>query len=181
MRRGVIAALPSSYDVGQEYLRNRSRNMGPSNTAHVRYYELNGATGPKAEAYEGYAAVQYTNNGGGPDALSTAGLTLTGQGVLLPITHPNDTPLGAPVVSGVLPTTTGVAGGGLILVTGVNFSTATAVTIGGTAVAAADWEPVNDTNLALKAVARTAGQYDVVVTGPGGASAASAASKLTYA
>jgi len=184
MRRGVQAALTSAYDTAQEYLRLRSRNMGPANSAHVRYYELNGAGGPRVEAYEGVAAVQYTNNGGGPDALSTSGLTLTGQGLLLPITHPDLTPRGAPVVGSVLanPSPTPVAGGGLVLVTGALFQDATALTVGGTAVAVANWEAANDSTLAFIAPAKAAGSYDVIVTGPGGTSAVAAtATKLTYA
>jgi len=183
LRRGVVAAAPTTYDPGQEYLRLRSANMGPSNTAHIRYYELNGAGGPKVEAYEGYVAVQYTNNGAGPDGLSTAGLTLTGQGVRLPITHPDNTVAGAPVVATVTPEVTPlpVAGGTLVLVSGGGFATATAVTIGGTAVAATDWAPIGDTSLALKAVAKAAGTYDLVVTGPGGASLTGTNTKLTYA
>jgi IPT/TIG domain len=182
MRRGTQAALPTAYDTGQEYLRQKSRQMGPANSAHVRYYELNGATGPKVEAYEGIAAVQYTNNGGGPDALSTAGLTLTGQGLLLPITHPDTTPRGAPVVGTVVPETnpTPAAGGGLVLVTGQGFSDATALTVGGTAVALTSWAPANDASLAFIAPAKAAGTYDVVVTGPGGTSLTGVNTKLTY-
>jgi hypothetical protein len=180
LRRGVIGVTPTQYDPGQEYLRLKSRNMGPANSAHIRYYELNGATGPKVEAYEGICAVAYSNNGGGMDALSTAGLTLTGQGFLLPITHPDTGGAVAPVLGSVAPTQAAVAGGTLVLVTGAGFSTATAVTVGGTTVAAANWEPASDSQLSLIAPAHAAGLVDIIVTNPGGTSVASAASKITY-
>lgn len=180
LRRGVVGAAPTTYDPGQEYLRLRSANMGPANTAHIRYYELNGVGGPRVEAYEGYVAVQYTNNGAGPDGLSTAGLTLTGQGVRLPITHPDTTAAGAPVVASVAPLTTSTVGGGLILATGAGFATATTVTVGGTTVATIDWEPIGDTTVAIKVPAKTAGAVDIIVTGPGGTSATGTNTKLTY-
>jgi hypothetical protein len=180
LRRGVIGVTPTQYDPGQEYLRLKSKNMGPANSAHIRYYELNGPTGPKVEAYEGICAVAYSNNGGGMDALSTAGLTLTGQGALLPVTHPDSGGVGAPVLGSVAPTQAAVAGGTLVIITGSGFLTATAVTVGGTTVSGPNWEPGSDSVMSLIAPAHAAGLVDIIVTNPGGTSVASAASKITY-
>jgi hypothetical protein len=180
LRRGVVGVTPSAYDPGQEYLRLKSKNMGPANSAHVRYYELNGSTGPKVEAYEGIAAVAYANNGGGMDALSTAGLTLTGQGLLLPVTHPDTVATAVPVLGSVLGGPAAAAGGTLLIATGSGFASATSVTVGGTTVTAANWEPIDDGRMAIIAPAHAAGTVDVLVINAAGTSVASAASKVTY-
>lgn len=100
-RRAPGRATPTQYDPGQEFLRLKGRKTGTANTAHVRFYEYDPVTGsPMVEAYEGYAMVVYANSGGGPRALSTATLTLTGQGELLDITHPASAGAAQPVISG---------------------------------------------------------------------------------
>lgn len=179
-KRAVVRGT-STYDPGQEFLRLMSDRMGVENSAHVRWFEWNGPTGPKVEAYEGYAVVAYSNNGGGPDALSTAGVTLTGQGMKLPITHPDATGAPAPTVTSIAPNTGVPAAGGMLLaVTGTQLNTVTLVQVGGTTVPVADWDSFGSTGLSLKAPAKAAGQYDLIVTNPGGQSGTSVATKITY-
>lgn len=82
------AADGVTYDPAQEYLRHKSLQMGPGNVAHIRAYEWNGIDGPRVQAYEGLVGVAYAEQGGGMDALSTAKITLTGQGARKDIDHP---------------------------------------------------------------------------------------------
>jgi hypothetical protein len=77
----------TSYDQGQEKLREAAEEMGVANSVHVRWYEVTPG-GPRVEAYEGKAAVSWSEDGGGMDALNMVSVTLTGQGKRTPITHP---------------------------------------------------------------------------------------------
>lgn len=90
VRRGTVAGTPTAYDPGQELLRARANESGVANRVHVRWYEME-PDGPRVEAYEGYAAVAWSEEGGGMDALSMVTVTLSGQGQRTAITHP-DTP-----------------------------------------------------------------------------------------
>lgn len=89
-KRGVKKPVtdPPVYDPGQEILRLAAAQTGVGNTVHCRWYEME-PNGPRVEAYEGYAAVTYSEDGGGVDALSIASFTLTGQGKRLTIAHPD--------------------------------------------------------------------------------------------
>jgi IPT/TIG domain len=88
-----------------------------------------------------------------------------------------DTPT-APVIYSMNDTTGPVAGGEIINVTGYGFTGATAVTVGGTA--ATDWQVDSNTQVTLITPAKTAGQYDVIVTTPAGASTTGTQTKYTY-
>lgn len=79
---------PVQYDDGQELLRQAGRNTGVENSVYIRLYEME-PNGPRVEAYSGYAAVMFSEDGGGMDALSMASFTLTGQGALEEILHPD--------------------------------------------------------------------------------------------
>lgn len=87
VKRAVQAALATAYDPGQEVLRLAAQETGIANSVHIRWYEME-PSGPRVEAYEGYAAVSWSPDGGGMDALSTVTVTLTGQGKRTDITHP---------------------------------------------------------------------------------------------
>ena len=88
-RRAVTAASTTAYDPGQEMIRTRSiGKTGLANSLFVRCYEMEEG-GPRIEAYSGRAGCQWAQNGGGMDALSTAALTLQGQGALAQIAHPD--------------------------------------------------------------------------------------------
>lgn len=88
VKRAVTKADPEDYDPGQEVLRLAGDENGVANSVHIRWYEME-EDGPRAEAYEGIGAVSWSPNGGGMDALSSAGFTITGQGKRIPITHPD--------------------------------------------------------------------------------------------
>lgn len=78
----------TAYDPGQELLRLAAQGMGLANRVHVRFYEMNGATGPKVEAYDGYVSVTWEPDGGDMTAVDTVTVKLTGQGQRNTITHP---------------------------------------------------------------------------------------------
>lgn len=78
----------TEYDPAQEFLRLKAEQTGIDNVARIRYYEWNGLTGPRVQAYEGDVGVQWAEQAGASDAKSTAQITLTGQGVREAITHP---------------------------------------------------------------------------------------------
>lgn len=139
----------------------------------IRWYDRNG----RAEAYTGYALVDWTPDGGGKEALDTVVVTLNGQGARTSITNPlaNTTP----IVVAVAPAGGGIAGGTLVTVTGGYFTGATAVKFGLTA--ATSFTIVDSTRIVAVAPAHAAGQVDVTVTTPSGTSATSAADQFTYA
>ena len=83
-----VAADGVTYDIGQEYLRSKSLQIGPGNVAQVRAYEWNGLNGPRIQAYTGLVGVAYAEQGGEMSALSTANVTLSGQGPRYDIAHP---------------------------------------------------------------------------------------------
>lgn len=77
-----------------------------------------------------------------------------------------------PVLTSVTPNTNiAAAGGDQLVLTGVGFSTATAVAVaGGAAIPASDWTIISDTKIALVSPARAAGPHGVTVTDPDGTS-----------
>lgn len=87
VKRAVKADSATAYDPGQEVLRAAAEETGVANSVHIRWYEMEPG-GPRVEAYDGYAAVSWSPDGGGMDALSTVTVTLTGQGKRNHITHP---------------------------------------------------------------------------------------------
>jgi hypothetical protein len=88
LNRKATAAAPDEYDPGQEHLRLAASEIGPDNRIHCRWYEMNGDTGPKVEAYEGHASVSWSPDGGDKAALSKVTATLNGQGKRIEIDHP---------------------------------------------------------------------------------------------
>jgi hypothetical protein len=126
-------------DPGQAFIRQSSIPTGASaqpHLIHVRWYDRYGA----AEIYEGYASPTWAAQGGTSKDTEKAAITLDGNGALYGAgqTVPGGgSPLGnpvavnsAPVVSGATPS--GVAAGGLVQITGSNFTGATQVRFGAT-------------------------------------------------
>jgi hypothetical protein len=88
--RKVQQGAPTAYDPGQEFLRTKSfGTFGGANSVHVRWYEMED-DGPREEAYEGWGAVVWSPEGGAPTDLSTVSVTISGQGRLNLITHPDE-------------------------------------------------------------------------------------------
>jgi len=90
VNRKTDADDPATYDVAQEAVRAAADGMGLTNRLDIRYYEDNGPTGPKAEAYRGNVSAQWSDDGGDMTATSSVTVTLMGQGRRVPITHPAD-------------------------------------------------------------------------------------------
>lgn len=90
-RRAGLAADPTSYDPGQELIRNYSVNLGNGNLLECRIYEMPEPDfpGPKVEAYQGLANTQFGEEGGSMEAVSMAAFTLTGFGKRVSIPHPD--------------------------------------------------------------------------------------------
>ncbi|UVK61350.1 major tail protein [Microbacterium phage Gingerbug] len=92
--RKTLADTPTSYDPGQEKIRQAAGNTGVENVLKVRWYEMEPG-GPRVEAYEGFAAVSWSPDGGNTEAVSTASIVLSGRGKRNPITHPETEGAGA--------------------------------------------------------------------------------------
>lgn len=125
--RKVTAASPTVYDPGQEAIRTAGKEVGYDNVVDVRFYEMNidsagSVTGPTTEAYRGNAAVSWSPDGGGMDALSSVTVKLSGRGDRITITHPEGAAAAAPVLSALAPYTGAAAGGNLVVITGSNFT-----------------------------------------------------------
>lgn len=178
--RKVTIADGTVYDVGQEFLRAKAfGQMGPANSVHIRYYEMQD-NGPRVEAYEGFAAVTWSPDGGKMEDLNLVSLTLTGQGKLNQITHPN-TGAVIPVVTLLTPATGLAAGGSLCRIKGTNFTGVTgAASLKFGATNATSYDVISDGLIEAIVPAHAAGVVDVVVTNGAGASAATALTKFTY-
>jgi hypothetical protein len=162
-----------TFNAVQEYLRTQSEATNAmAGEVHIRWYDRSGV----GEAWDGRCLVDWTPDGGNGGARDVVSIKFNGQGAKAAITNPNASAL--PVVSLLTPTGGGIAGGNLVQVRGRKFTGATSVTFGGTA--GTPFTVADDTLIVVTAPAKAAGQYDVVVTTPGGVSATSAASKYTY-
>jgi hypothetical protein len=86
--RKVTAASATAYDPGQELARLAAFELGAANRLDVRIYEMV-TSGPKVEAYRGYASVQWVPVGGDNKALDKVKVTFNGSGELAKLTpHP---------------------------------------------------------------------------------------------
>lgn len=91
VRKGLAGAGSgqTSYDPGQEALRLAGDQFGPANSVSCRWYKLGSV---RTEAYQGYAAVTWSPDGGGMDGLDTVTVQLAGQGPRTAIAHPYTLP-----------------------------------------------------------------------------------------
>lgn len=71
-------------DPGQKVLRDAHDQFGSDSVVRVRWYDRNGGD----EAYEGYAMVEWSEDGGNAAALSAVSVTLMGQGARSLIENP---------------------------------------------------------------------------------------------
>jgi len=169
LKRAVTVASATAYDAGQEVLRAASLYLGTQNRVDIRFYEVT-TSGPVSEAWRGYAAVAWSEDGGGMDALDTVSCTLTGQGALTAITHP-DYAAAVPIVYSCTPNTgIATAGGTLVHIVGVNFFLSGVDDIVATTGVALEahsfstWNTVDDQNIWGVTPAETAGASTVLVT-----------------
>lgn len=72
-------------DPGQALLRAAHDQVGTDGVVRVRWYDRNGTPG---EAFEGFAEVEWSDDGGASDQLSTVTAMLKGQGARTAITNP---------------------------------------------------------------------------------------------
>lgn len=73
-----------AFNAGQEKLRLAAAEFGTGSKVHVRWYDREG----RDEAYEGYALVQWEQDGTATDDLDSVKVTLTGKGKRTAITNP---------------------------------------------------------------------------------------------
>jgi hypothetical protein len=157
-----------------EYLNARAGDptaKGELAVADVRWYHKpeNGTPNPN-DAFRGLATVARTrNNTGAEGAIEVLGFTLTGKGPKEKIANPfAGWDVTAPTIAGITPP--GAVTTDIVTITGTGLLGATAVTFDG--IAADDFLVFNGSSLVATLPADTAGTVPVVVTTPGGTSAA---------
>lgn len=160
------------------YLKARAKSRyGQTSVVHLRYYDRNG----NVDAFEGYALVTWTPDGGDDEQLDRVALTFkpyAGSPILQTIANPIDaTPL--PVISSLDPATGAAAGGDLITIYGAYFTGATDVDFG--AFAADDFMVISDNAISAVTPAVAASTVRVKVTTANGESADTAADNFTFA
>lgn len=137
MRMVVDQSSPPVYGTAQEFIRvNRAiGKFGAANRVQIRFYEFDvndvaGVISPRTEAYMGFAAVSWAEQGGDQGAESMVQITFTGRGKLNVIAHPYPLTPVVPVVFTAVPgtgTTFLAAGGGSFRITGQGFLSGTGV------------------------------------------------------
>ncbi|WP_203632915.1 phage tail tube protein [Streptomyces halstedii] len=76
--------VTGKFNAAQEALRKAAKMFAADSYVSVRYYDRNGAD----DAQQGMALVTWEPDGGGPDAVDTVKVTLTGSGPLVEIDNP---------------------------------------------------------------------------------------------
>ena len=170
--RKVQEAAQTQYNPGQEFLRTKSLLIGLGNHVEIRFYEMTSG-GPKVEAYRGYAAVSWSEDGGGMDALASVSVTLTGQGQRTAITHPDGAAV-VPVLYSVTPAVGVQAGGTMHRLYGAGFFAAGVANVLSMKLGVTDvpkFIALSDSELVFLAPAKTAAAFVIYVTNTVGESA----------
>jgi len=163
VERKSTASDPTTYDPGQEALRLRAEELGLLNSVEVRFYEMEPG-GPRVEAYQGTAGVEWSPDGGAMSDTDAVSVKLIGQGRRTLITHP-DTVASVPVIYSFTPITGPAAGGTLVTVHGSGFTGTLAVTgVKFATTSATSWSVVDDDTIVAVAPAHAAGAVAIVVT-----------------
>lgn len=160
LHRKTLASDQQAYDPGQELLRTTALKMGAGNRIEYRLYEME-PNGPRVEAYQGFASVTWTPDGGSMDALDTVSFALKGQGRLVPTAHPEGVEA-TPVISSILPS--GAAAGSQVVIQGDHFtglSGAASVKFGATN--ATGYTVLDDETILATVPAGAAGEVTVTV------------------
>lgn len=150
--------------------RARPDAIGVAAVIEARWYHkpATGTANP-TDAGQGFFAVSASRTNIGADGASEfKTFTLSGQGTATPIANPfAGWAVTSPVITSAAPA--GASTGQLVTLQGRHFAGATAVTIDGTA---ADFAVVGDGTLVVALPTGSAGSVPIIVTTPGGASAA---------
>lgn len=153
-------------DPSQELIRARVAQFGTAARIYVRWYDRNGL----AEAYQGYAIVEWARSKTASDDVDEATVTLTGDGALTNIANPYAA-AAVPVITSAAPS--GVATAGLVTIVGQNFTgtiPTTGVKFGATN--ATGWNVVSDSVIVATMPTGSAGAANITVTNAAGASTA---------
>lgn len=164
VKRSTTAASQIAYDPGQEILRAKAALVGVAGRVKARWYEME-PSGPRVEAYEGYGTVEWSEDGGSQDALSTVAFKINGDGERAVITHPQP---GVPYITSILPA--GQSVGELVTITGTNLAGVTSGSFDGQAFAS--YAIVDDQHIVVEIPTGAAGAGNVTVTSAVGTSAA---------
>jgi len=163
LERKSQASDPTTYDPGQEALRLKAEELGLLNSIEVRFYEMEPG-GPRVEAYQGTAGVEWSPDGGAMSDTDAVSVKLIGQGRRTLITHP-DTVASVPAIYSFAPITGPAAGGTLVTVRGSGFTGTVATTgVKFGATNATSWNVVDDDTIVATAPAHVAGAVAIVVT-----------------
>lgn len=152
------------FDPGQELVRASQLGFADAARVNVRWYDRNGAP----EAFQGVGIVGWVPSKTGVADLDEITCTLTGDGILTPITNPY-TAAAVPVILSASPS--GVAAGGIVNITGTGFAGATgaaAVKFGATN--ATSYIVVSDNTIVAVMPTGSAGSAPITVTNPAGTS-----------
>lgn len=155
--------------------RTKPTAKGESAVIEVRWYHKpeTGAPNP-TDAGRGFATVAYTRQNTGPAGeIEVLAVTLTGKGPYEEIANPfAGWDVDVPSISSVsaAPPATNPAGSGeMVIITGVNFSGTTGVTVD--AIAVDEFTVISSTTIVAVLPTDDAGTVNVIVTTPAGASA----------
>jgi len=146
------------FDAGQELVRGQQLGFGENARVYVRWYDRNGAP----EAYSGRAIVGWVPSKTGVADLDEVTVTLTGDGVLSPITNPGTATVVPDVTSA---TPSGVAVGGQVSISGSGFTSTvptTGVKFGATN--ATSWVVISDNLIVAVMPTGSAGATTITVT-----------------
>ena len=156
----------SGFDPGQELVRQAQFQFGDQARVYVRWYDRNGAAGAKS----GRALVDWNQSKTGVADVEEVTASFKGDGVLSDITNPSSA-AAVPVIATATPS--GVTAGGLVRITGANFTGTVATTgVKFGATNATTWDVVSDSLIEAVMPTGTAGSAAITITNAAGTSAA---------
>lgn len=154
------------YDAGQELVRACRGQFGDAARLGFRWYDKQG--GP--EAYQSVFIPTWERNNTGVQNLEK--VSITGDLSDIPVASISNPIAGATAPVAIKATPAAQTAGKQVVVTGSNFTGTTAITVGGVAVGAGNFQVITDGTLAFIMPAGSAGSAPIIVTNANGPSAA---------
>lgn len=152
-------------DAGQTLLTNCVGQSDPTNQIYCRWYDKSGKTEP---SWQGLAIVEQSQSKTGVADVDEDGFAFTGRGAPTAIANPFAA-AAVPVITAAGPSA--VAVGGIVQITGVNFTGTVATTgVKFLAVNATSWIVASDQTIVAVMPAGSAGSAPITVTNAAGAS-----------